>query len=85
VLAVIRPTLKALVATSLAPVEQPRRIGLRILASSGSGAGIAFEITKPQRDYAIGGVRADFRATLRPATSPDSRGLGLSRQKPQRT
>jgi len=36
--------------------------GLRILASSGNGAGVAFQITKPRRDYAVGGVRVDFLA-----------------------
>jgi hypothetical protein len=72
VLAAIHSTLKTLEATSLAPVDSPLH-GLRILASSGSGAGIAFEITKPRHDHAVGGVRADFRANcngLRPATSP---------------
>jgi hypothetical protein len=29
---------------------------LRIQASSGRGAGITFEITKPDREHAVGGV-----------------------------
>jgi hypothetical protein len=33
---------------------------LRGQASSGNGAGIAFEITKPDREHAVGSVRADF-------------------------
>jgi hypothetical protein len=67
VLAAIRSTLKTLEATSLAPVEQPRCMVLQILASSGSGAGIAFEIAKTHHDHAAGGVRANFRIAARAA------------------
>ena len=47
---------------------------LRILANSGTGAGVAFQIAKPRRYHAVGGVRADFLANCI-GCAPQHRGI----------